>query len=126
MCLNSLSIKQANKAVESVLTSSSSRGGAKRQTYQKISTELKTKIGKYAAENGIRAAVTKFKDKVSNSPKNWKNTVCDWKEAYVKELERKRKAGCMDEVTLPVKKKGRPLLIGEELDKQVQGYISRN
>ena len=115
------SIKQANKAVENVLTKQSA--AAKRQAYQKISTELKTKIAKCTAENGIKAAVVKFKDKVPNPPNNWKNMVCDWKEAYVQELERKRKGGCMDEVMLPVKKKGRPLLIGDELDTQVQTYI---
>ena len=113
------SIKQANKHVEDVLSK-----GKQRQEYQKVSIELKTKVAKYAAENGIKAAVKKFQDQVSNAPKNWKNTVRDWKDAYLHQLERKRKAGDLEDVVLPVKKRGRPLMIGEDLDKQVQAYIT--
>jgi len=86
--------------------------------------ELKTKIAKYAVENGIKAAVKKFKDPVPNAPDNWKNTVRDWKDSYLRELERKRKAGDMEDITcLPAKKRGRPLMIWSELDRQVQDYI---
>ena len=65
------SIKLANKHVEAAI----SRG--KRQEYQKVSVQLKTKVAKYAAENGIKAAVKKFKDQLPNAPENWKNTVRD-------------------------------------------------
>ena len=43
--------------------------GKQRQEYQKVSVELETKVAKYAAENGIKAAV-KFQDQVPNAPKN--------------------------------------------------------
>lgn len=55
-------------------------------------------------------------------PKNWQNTVSDWKDAYLREL-RKRKPESIDEVLLPVKKKGCPLSIKPEYDEQVQSYI---
>ena len=91
---------------------------------QKVSTEMKSKIAKYAAENSVKAAVKKFKDQVPNAPQNWKNTVRDWKDAYCHELKRQRSAADISDVLLPSKKKGRPLLLGDELDKQVQAYIT--
>ena len=112
----SQTIKQANKQILSK--------GKRRQEYQKVSTELKTKVAKHAAENGVKAAVKKFQDRVPNATKNWKNTVRDWKDAYLRQLQRKRKAGDLGEVVLPVKKRGRPLKVGEMLDKQVQAYIT--
>ena len=74
---------------------------------------MKTKISKYTAENGVGAAVKKFKGCIGDSapPPNWKNTICDWKNLYLRELDRKRR--------------GRPLLLGEQLDKQVQAYITQ-
>ena len=72
----SKSVKEANKAVEALLSKES---GRKRQEYQKVSTEMKSKIAKYAAENSVKAAVKKFKDQVPNAPQNWKNTVRDWR-----------------------------------------------
>ena len=116
----SKSIKEANKTAESLLSEESSR---KRQKYQKVSTEMKSKIAKYASENGVQAAVKRFKEQVPNAPKNWKNTVRDWKYAYLHELYRKRGAGDNTNVLLPAKRMGRPLLLGNELDKQVQEYI---
>ena len=54
-------------------------------------------------------------------------TVRDWKNAYRVELN--KRAGEMSEddfkiSELPEKKTGWPLLLGEELDKQVQAYIT--
>ena len=119
-CVPSKSIKEANKAVESLLSKGSSR---KRQDYHEVSTEMKSKIAKYAAENGIQAAIKKFKEQVPNALENWKNTVRDWKYAYLRELSRKRGAGDHTDVLLPAKRMGRALLLGDELDKQVQEYI---
>ena len=113
------SIKEANDAVSKVIA----KQGAKRQEYQKKSLEMKTKIAKFAVENGIKAAVNKFQDKVPNAPENWNNTIRDWKNSYLRELRKKRKAGDTEDIVLPVMKRGRPLLIGDELDEQVQAYI---
>ena len=53
------------------------------------------------------------------------STVRGWKTVYLRELASKLKAG--DKVTaverLPVKPKGRPLLLGPELDRQVQDHL---
>ena len=49
-------------------------------------------------------AVNKFKYKVPNTPKNWKNTVRDWRIAHLCELNRKRSAGDTSDVLMPVQK----------------------
>ena len=72
----------------------------------------------------VQAAVTKFKNQVPNAPQNWKNTVRDWKVAYLRGLKRKQSAGDMSDVLLPAKKICGPLLLGDEFNKQVQVYIT--
>jgi len=72
-----MAIKEVNKHIEDVMSR-----GKQRQKYQKVSIEVKTKVAKYVAENGVKATVMKFQGQVPNAPKNWKNTVCDWKNAY--------------------------------------------
>ena len=55
------------------------------------------------------------------------STVRDWRNAYSLELKKKRKAGIIGAINidvLPGKKRGRPLLLGEELDRQVQAYLT--
>ena len=56
------SIKQANKHVEDVMSK-----GKQGQEYQKVSIELKSKVAKYAAENGIKAAIKKFQDMIASN-----------------------------------------------------------
>ncbi len=83
-------------------------------------------MAKYAAENGIKAAVCKFRSQVPSAPSNWNNTVCDWKEIYLRELKRRRSENNMDDITcLPSKKREQPLMIGEDLDKKVQLYVKQ-
>uniref|UniRef100_A0A1X7ULW5 Uncharacterized protein n=1 Tax=Amphimedon queenslandica TaxID=400682 RepID=A0A1X7ULW5_AMPQE len=98
-----------------------------RGSYNKLSIERKTEIAKYAVENGIKAAVRKFEGSVPNAPKNWANTVRDWKDMYIKELNRKRKMDCKgddDDLLIPQKKRRKPLLIGEDWDKDIRTYIT--
>ena len=91
-------IKLANKHVESAI----SRG--KRQEYQKVSVQLKMKIVKYEAENRIKVTVKKFEAQVTNASENWKNMIRDWKDSYLRKLERKRKAGNVEDIScLPAK-----------------------
>ena len=47
----------------------------------------------------------------------------DWKDAYLYELLRKRGAGVLSDVLLSAKRMSRSLLLGDELDKQVQEYM---
>ena len=47
-------------------------------------------------------------------------------DAYKSEVKRKRRADCIDDVTiLPEKKRGRSVLLGRELDSKVQLYLRK-
>ncbi len=76
-CLPPSSIKEVNKKVEAAISKHGPCKRLKRQAYQKISSEMKAKVAKYAAENGIKAAVCKFRSQVPSAPSNWNNTVRD-------------------------------------------------
>ena len=94
----------------------------KRGPYLKISAKEKAMIGRYASVNGVASAVHKFKDKNLKE-----SSVRDWRNAYVKELQDKRKTAKLGEElivdALPSKKRGRPVLLGEKLDKHLQQLI---
>ena len=95
-----------------------------RASYLKVTPEMKAKVGKYAAENGIVSAIRKFSQQFP--PDSLKeSTVHVWKQLYLRELQRLRREGkemaCLK--VLPMVKTGRPLLLGNELNKEVQAYL---
>ena len=75
------------------------------------------KIGKYAAENGNRAAQKRFKSEFDIG----ESTVRLFKMKYIAAV--KASGGAVEVDTLPVAKRGRGVLLGDELDKAVQSYI---
>ena len=78
-------------------------------------------MAKYASEHGVAAALRHY---VKKFPELKESTVRTWRNVYVTELQRKWKIQdntCIKE--LPEKKRGRPLLLGNELEKQVKTYI---
>ncbi len=115
--LSAAAINGANEAVRS----SEGTKKKKRGSYSKFTPEQQAEIGNYAAMNGNQAAVRHFKMGLKVT------SVQTWKDKYLAEISRKRRAGvegCLLSVkSLPVKKRGRPLLLGETLDGQVQSYI---
>lgn len=114
-------IKEANEAVKSAICERKSKW---RGSYSKFSPEQQAAIGKYASINGNQAAIRHFSKQLGVDLKV--TSVQTWKTKYVAELNRKRKAGETGDLTvkaLPVKKLGRPLLLGEKLDSQVKAYI---
>lgn len=82
-------------------------------------------IGKYAAENGATSAAKYFSSK-------WNVTINEstarrLKTEYLEKLNEALKSKPGETVTvdsLETKQKGRPLLLGEELDAAVQEYVS--
>ena len=109
-------IEEANTAVSATCTKE------KRGPYQNLSDETRAKIGKYASENGDSAAAQHFSTVLSKPIS--RTTVHGLKKAYDQELSRKRKAEeDLAISTLPSKKRGRPLLFGEDLDTKVQQYL---
>ncbi len=111
-------IEAANKEVEK------SKQPKKRGTYNCFSSEQRAKIGKYACENGVVAA-SKFFSKGLNKKIN-ESTVRGIKIGYLSELSRKRKAEKdLAILYLPTAKRGRPLLLGSDIDKMVQIYLKK-
>ena len=117
----STSIVEANKEVSERIVKCKD---GKKASYLKVTPEMKAKVGKYAAENGIVSAIRKFSQQFP--PDSLKeSTVRGWKQLYLRELQRLRREGKkMAHVkVLPMVKTGRLLLLGNELDKEVQAYL---
>ena len=87
-----------------------------------FSPKERAKIGKLACSIGATAAVRHFSKKLGYTMNE--STVRGLKQAYL--TERRRKRLMEDDLTvheLPMKKKGRPLLLGKKLDDAIQEYI---
>ena len=118
MCekLDSAAIEEANEEVTAVIADT----GGKRKPYLKLTDEQWATIGRYAAEHGTVNAIRCFpRDFPKDSLKESTNR--GWKKAYLQELQlcrREGKDGMVKE--LPKRKTGRPLMMGEDLDWQVQ------
>ena len=97
----------------------------KRGPYLSFTPEEKARVGRYGSVNGVRAAVRRFSSEFSKELKE--TTVQDWVKSYQKELQKKRTSsepGCDLVVSeLPGKKRGRPFLLGEKIDVEVQTII---
>ena len=95
----------------------------KRGEYSKYSENDKALIAKYASEHGVSKALKHFREKDLKE-----SSVRDWKKAYEKELrDRCKRASPGEEVAVVAlcsKKRGRPPLLGEKLDKYLQEIIS--
>jgi hypothetical protein len=92
----------------------------KRGAYEKITPENKAKIAKFAAENGIAAAIRHF-DKQQDFPNLKESTVRGWKKAYCAELSKTKGENPIDQ--LPVKPIGRPLLLGKDVEENAKKII---
>ena len=113
-------IEGANEEVSPILNDDQSN---KRSSYFKATPKQKAVIGRYAAESGIVNSIRRFqKDFPTDSLKE--STIRGWKNAYLKELESRKRSGSeLDVKTLPQKKTGRPLILDEETDKEIQQYL---
>jgi len=128
--LGSAALKEANDRVECIVgspsgsqSSSQTPSSAKRGKYIIFSPKDRAEIGKYCSQNGPAAAVKKFKGMFPNLAES---TVRGMRKKYEETLNsRKRKLDFEGEITEIVsKKRGRPLLLGAELDTKVQKYVS--
>ncbi len=117
-------IREVNKKVSSIIVQSSSTaaGGTRpREPYIKLTPVQKAMIGRRAAEHGVTATI-RYISKQYEDIDLKETTVQRLKNNYLSELKRKRVEPC--EITeLPSKKRGRPLLLGDELDKKVKAYL---
>ena len=86
----------------------------------RYTSEMRAEIGRYASINGVPAASATFSNKLGVRVS--KSTVNVMKKAY---LEKKRRTGSGVVTTLSPKKRGRPILLGAHIDKQVQLYLKK-
>ena len=114
-------IDSVNKELSSI---KQSVGPNSRGEYIKITAKDRAVIGEYAAKNGIAAAIRHFK-RNGQFPSLKETSVRGWKNAYCKELlsQSSRKRGPVEIVELPQKRRGRPLLLGDELEQEVKIFI---
>ena len=117
-------IEAANEEVVKVC-SEGPKGAKQRLPYLKAAPKQKALVGKYAAENGVMNSIRRFqKDFPPDALKE--STVRGWRDEYLRQLrDRKRRGEDLEVSELPLKKIGRPLLLGEDLDRQVQAYLMK-
>ena len=117
--VDSSAIEEANKEVTTIIADA----GGKLKPYLKLTPKQKATIGRYTAENGIVNAIRHFKGEFPEDSLK-ESTIRGWKKAYIVELESRRRTGKDRTVKeLPQKKMRHPLMLGENLDKQVQAYL---
>ncbi|XP_033099597.1 uncharacterized protein LOC117103185 [Anneissia japonica] len=112
-------MRAANAAVSEIIIQAKEK--KKRGPYVIYDPEIRARIGKHASEHGITSACKKFSFELGK--KLNESTVRTFREAYQRQL-----AACEDgdKVTnLPVGNRGRPPLLGSELDQRIQDYIRR-
>ena len=121
--LSPATIKDANVAVKQC-ADHGSKAAKPRRPYVKFTPEDQVVIAKYALWHGNKAAICHFSKKLGKGIKD--SSVCTWKKkcsAELKHTTSKRDSEEKGEVcikSLPVKKRGRPLLLGENLDMAVK------
>ena len=117
--LPSQAITEANKQVERVLAE-----GSKCGPYTKYSATVLAEIGKYACQHGAAAAARHFTRKLKKPVRE--STVKLIKKGYIKELRKRPRKDDGENVTaFPAKKRGRKLLLGDDLDHKVQVYLKK-
>ena len=117
-CISSKTIKNANQAV----VEASSKPPKARGTYHHVDAEMQVKIALYACKCGNKAAMEHFTCQLCFNVKH--SSVSKWEMKYLAEVKRRAKIGESAVVKcLPVKKRGRLLLIGEKLNGKVKAYI---
>lgn len=125
-------LKEANERISQIIGSPSNNNSqsspktpmsTKRGNYLAYTPQDRAEIGKYCSQNGPASTVRKFSGKF---PKLAESTVRSMKKSYEASLKtRKRKLDFDGEITeLVPKKRGRPLLLGAELDTKIQKYIN--
>ena len=91
-------------------------------TYQRISLAKQAMVAKYACQHGNNAAARHFSKEFGVPVKP--SSVSTWKLKYVAEVKLQVQNGDTPAVcSLPSRKRGRPMLLGDKLDTDVKHYI---
>ena len=120
----SAAIREANKGVEKATEASQNKRS--REKYGRFTPTQVAQAAKFAVEHGNQAAIRRYSEEFRMEIKD--STLSTWKSKYcaaIKDCQREGKyaeSGEFIVTSLPSKKQGRPLLLGNELDRQVQSY----
>ena len=94
----------------------------KRGEYAKYSPAVKIELVKYAAQHGVMTTIRHY------APKHLglkESTIRTWRDSYMAEVNfRVKQKDKIDIDELPTKKRGHPYLLVEDLDRQVQAYLT--
>lgn len=123
--ISQTAVRTAQKELDELLCKSKQQLGKKRGPYQEISEANRAKVAKYAAESGVSACLRHFK-RTGEFTDLKESTVRGWMNAYKKEMSRITESSSNKPATvsvLPSKRRGRPLLLGEELEDQVKAFL---
>ena len=117
--VNSVVEPLVEKASDECSNSAKDKSKSVRGAYEKFSADEKAAIGKRAAEHSVSATIRHFSKIYPDRPLK-ESTVRGWKNQYNREVVRLKNGGKEVVVReLIDKKRGRPLLLGEEMDEQV-------
>ena len=123
-------IESKNEGVKHAINGPDSQLQPKgRKKYNDYTAEERARIGKYAAENGPTSASRYFTKllgrKVPEScTRRFKSEYVESLKAVVRDRGSDMESVAVVVKSLPTKPQGRPLLLGQELDKAVQDYIT--
>ena len=109
-------IAEANREVQEATSIGSKR--TERGSYKRYSASVRAEIGKYASNHGVAAAARYFSKKLNCRVSE--TTVRSIRSSYAEGVRKRRAKDEEDIVALPLRKRGRPLLLGQELDTKVQ------
>ena len=115
----SLAIAAANREVQALIAEKENRS-KKRGPYTVFTARERAKIGKYAAEHGVAAARRWYL--AQEGIKLNESTIRGFKRRYLQELSKKPDVPIS---ALYLKKRGRPVLLGEKMDVMVQEYVEK-
>lgn len=113
--LGKVDFQKVTQSVEKVISNN------KRGRYNKFTDKERYQIGKYASENGPARAVRHFEKKF---PTLNESTVRDMKRKYEDEVNNAAREKRDVESVLKSNRRGRPLMLGHELDKKIQSYLT--
>ena len=124
----SSTIKASNTAVWDVSIATDSQNeapDAKQGRYQHYSNKERAEIAKRAIDFGITATICHYASLYPTRGTIPVSSVATWKAKYLKELKIRVQENKQDLVIdkLPNKKRGRPLLLGKELDDYMVLYV---
>uniref|UniRef100_A0A1X7ULT7 Uncharacterized protein n=1 Tax=Amphimedon queenslandica TaxID=400682 RepID=A0A1X7ULT7_AMPQE len=118
----SSAIAAANKEVLEMKVDKAKKRRSKRGHYFSYTAKQRAEIGKYASLNGTQAAKIKYSRELQITIES---TVRKFKKLYKVELAKSRiNINSLPVTELSLKKRGRPLLLGDRLDEMVKRYIA--